>query len=215
MAAPQNFNGNRVSVLPPTKGSAGGRYAVRLRSGLLTAIAAKTATAGHLATLRNPSATKTLLLERIRVEASPVTDFTALQRLGFAAFIARAFTTAYTGGTALTLTGDNAKKKTSDPTTVAEVREPLAAALGHVAATLDAQPFMGAEGGVPADGATAENKVIAAEWLERDSGSPIVLRQNEGIVIANTVLMGAAGTVALQIDLEWRELLNAEVSAAY
>lgn len=216
MAAPQEFKSVGTRPLPPNKGSAGGRYMLRMRSGLLTLVAAKTASAGHVATLRNPSASgKHVLLERLAIEAGPVTDFTALQRLGFAAFVARAFTSAYTGGTGQTLTGNNAKKRTSDPTTVVEARMATTGELTQVAATLDAQPFMGAEGGVPADAATAENKILRGVWSEVESGAPIILAPDEGIVVANMVLMGAAGTVALQIDAEWRELDSDEVDARY
>ncbi len=113
MAAPQNFNRPAVvTVNPPSKGSAGGSYALRVSSGLLTGVVAKTATAGHVASLRNPTASlKTLLLRRIALEFATVTDFTAFQRLGFSAFVARAFTTAYTGGTNATLTTNQAKKQ--------------------------------------------------------------------------------------------------------
>lgn len=214
MAAPQNFR-PRLDLLPLSKGSAGGRYRLSFASGLLTLVAAKTATAGHLAALRNSSATKTLLLERLKIRLAVITDFTSAQRLGASAWIARSYTASHTGGTAATLTTNNAKKRTSDPTTaLGDARIGTTGELTAGTHTLDAVASLIAEGGVADAGATVENKVIENEWSEKESGSPIILAQNEGIVIANNVLMGAAGTVALTVEAEWRELLNAEVDAA-
>ena len=211
MAPPFRAAIARTLELPPSVGSVGGRFRAAIRSGLLTTIAAKTATLGHVAAFRNASTTKTVLVDRIDLKAAMVTDFTAAQRLALAAYVARAYTAAHTGGTAATLTGNNAKKKTSGPASAdVSLRIGTTTALTAGTHTLDAQPFLVAESGQPSAAPTDANLPILASFDGREAG-PLVLAQDEGIVLANEVLMGAAGTLGLAIEISWREILNAEV----
>lgn len=213
MAAPYRSPIINTRTLPKPRGSVGSRFRMTARSGLLTTVAAKTASAGHIAAFRNTSTTKSILVDRVRLDGSVITDFTTLQRLGFGLFIARGYTASHSGGTAQTLTGNNGKLRTSDPaiSALGDFRIGDTGALTAGTHTLDAQPVTSADFGVPSDGATVENKALAMEF-SGDNG-PIVLAQDEGLVLANMVLMGAAGTVALDLTIDWREVLNAEVLA--
>ena len=212
MAAPFRKPVSRTQIMPKPVGSSGGRYRLSLVSGLLTAVAADNgAGAGILAAFRNSSAAKTILVDKVIAQATMVTDFTTQQRIGLLLKIARAFTANYTGGSAPSLAGNAAKKRTSDPATIlGDARIGTTGALGGGTATLDVSPMAAADQGAPADGVAVANLPIELVFNGNDDG-PIILAQNEGLVLTNEVLMGAAGTMGLNVTFEWREILNAEV----
>lgn len=200
-----------VTLLPGTIGASGGRYRMTARTGLATVLSAHTSSAGHFAQFRWGSTTKSAIIERIEIDAAMITDFTTLQRFALAAFFARAFTAAGSGGAALTLTTNNGKLRTSHATTaLSEFRVATTADLTAGTHTLDANPFLVAESGQPSDGATVGNNRLGAVFDAKVNG-PIVLAQDEGLVFSNLVLMGAAGTAGIAVTVDWREVLNAEV----
>jgi hypothetical protein len=144
------------------------------------------------------------LIRSIKFGLDSTTAFAA-GRLDIAAFIARSFTVSDTGGTTATLTGNNAKKRTSFGTTLlTELRFSQTATLTAGTRTLDTQPFARINAiNLTATGTTViqPNTTI---W-QRDSSDeyPIVLAQNEGIVIQATV--PATGTWFYSCNIEWME----------
>lgn len=58
---------------------------------------------------------------------------------------------------------------------------------------------------VPTGGPTVQ--IIGEYWPDVGSGeSPLILAQNEGMLIENRVLLGAAAGAAVSIDIEWAEV---------
>jgi hypothetical protein len=201
-----------TSARAPSQGE--GAYRIAAVSGLLTTVAAGTATAGHLWAVRwspavNGNVNQALLvLQRLRARLFTVAGFTAAQEFGMDLVVARAYTASHSGGTAATLTTNNCKKRTSMPTTVlASMQTGTTGALTAGTHTLDAQPIASTAYNELAAAATVPKGLseiyISTEDLDRE---PIVLALNEGLVIRNTVLMGAGGTARLVVEMDWLEV---------
>lgn len=204
----------RVSITPPfVDAASAGRYRAVMKTGLATLLSAHTASAGHWCAFRNASSTKVILVDKVRIAACMITDFTTLQRFDLAMRFARGFTVLHTAGAAVTLSGDNAKMRTAYPTSSAEARIATTGDLtvGTVSA-IDSNPMLVAGSGQPSDGATVGNIPFGATFEAGAAGGPIVLAQNEGLIFSNEVLMGAAGTANILAELEWREMLIADAA---
>lgn len=198
-----------------------GAYRVALQSGLLTAVAAATATAGYLWAFRFAPAAgvqpapKFAVITRLRAKLQTISGFTAAQEVGIDLSVARVFTAFVTGGTSAVLTTNNGKKidlpanaGTTPPSSSSAMMIGTTVALTAGTQTLDAQPVAiepHAEGAV----ATAQP---GASQIVMDTGDlleyPIALATNEGLIIRNTTLMGAAGTARLVVELDWLELFR-------
>jgi hypothetical protein len=147
------------------------------------------------------------VLNSIKFGLTTTTAFAA-GRIAIQAFFARSFTASDTGGTALTLTGNNCKKRTSFGTNLlTDARISATATLTAGTRTLDAQPF----------GEIAEQSVVASAntvipaytpLLIRESGDqyPIVFAQNEGFVIQATV--PGTGTWFFSVVVDWLEIAS-------
>jgi hypothetical protein len=149
------------------------------------------------------------LLRSIKFNLYTMTTAFAAGRLDIAAFFARSFTASDTGGATATITGSNAKKRTSFGTTLlTELRFSTTATLTAGTRTLDTQPFarLSVNGLVTA----ANGNVIPMGTVlwQRDGADeyPIVLAQNEGIVIQATV--PATGTWFYSCNMEWMEIAS-------
>lgn len=204
-----SFRAFKVTARPVDVGSLGS-YRLGAFSGLMATIAAGTGSAGHVFSLRWSDATRLCLVRYLRVRYVVVTGFTGAQELSFDAFVARGYTADHGGGTALTLGGNNQKKRTSHGTslvtTAASARIASTTALTGSSFTLDANPFLVGMGKTLAAAATVQD-IAFDETLDTTDGKwPIVLAQNEGIVVRNGVLMGAGGTVRMGIQMAWDEV---------
>lgn len=203
------FRALRVVQRPNDPGELGS-YRIAVLSGLSTAIAAGTASAGHVFALRWSDATRLAVLKYFKVRMAVVTGFTAAQELGFEAFVARGYSADHGGGTAITLGGNNAKKRTSMGTSLvtsaASVRVASTSALTGSSFTLDASGFMAGSFKTLAAAATVQDGSYESVMDFGAIDHPIVLAQNEGIVVRNLVLMGAGGTVRWAIECAWDEL---------
>ena len=174
--------------------SSGGQYVISATSGLLTLVAAQTSTAGHVAAFRNGSATLKAVINRIQCKWWTTTGFTAAQEVGMGLIMARSYTAAHTGGTAATLTTNNGKKNVDHLTipTDFDFRIGDTGALTAGTHTLDAQNFAEAGSQELADGASVVKKAFELNY-EPAAGRQLVLGQNEGIILRNRILGGAAG----------------------
>jgi hypothetical protein len=177
-----------------------GVYSFGAASGALTGVAA----GGALFSLRNLSA-NLLLVRRIGIGLVVTTAFTTAQQLQFGLAVARSFTASDTGGTAIALTGSNAKVRTSlaTPTSV-DARIGTTAALTAGTKTLDANRL-----GFQAMWAGVIGATMAPNfenlYLQTAVGYPLVLATNEGLNIINEVAMGAAGVLSLVVNIEFAE----------
>ena len=143
------------------------------------------------------------VVDRITASVSSLgTGFTA--GVGYLdAVIARAFTASDSGGTSMTLTTTNARRRTSYGTTLlTDAQIANTAALTAGTRTLDSQAF----GALMFPVTTATNFVHLATsnlWAP-DPRDPLVFAQDEGFIIRATV--PATGTWQLVVGVEWREV---------
>ena len=192
------FGAARVSARPL---DTLGWNSISAASGNLTVVAAN----APVFSFRNISSNP-IMLRQVGIGFLLSTAFTAAQAVGFGLMIARNFTASDTGGTALAFTGSNGKHRTSLATpTSLDVRHATTAALGAGTRTLDANYLsmqLGWAGAVGSVITPALNNLLL-----RDTGNyPIILAQNEGFVVANTILMGAAGVGQMVFNIEFAEL---------
>lgn len=188
-----------------------GEYRASFMSGLVTLAAAGTTTAGHMFVMRNPSTTKKVNIRYVNAQFATTTAMTTQQPMGYDLIVARAYTASHTGGTAIdmfTLTGSQKVRTNQDTTcfTVNTVRMCTTAGLTAGTHDLDSQAFNRQMFLSPVLGEVANVTLLDA----RDDGtsthrSPITLGQDEGIVLRNVILMGAAGVGNLIVNVEWDE----------
>jgi hypothetical protein len=187
-----------------------GGFAVSAVSGLLTGVAAGTDSAGHLFAFRwapgGLPVAQLAVITRLRARWTTIAGFTAAQEVGMDLAILRTYTAAHTGGTAVVPSKNRTTfPATQVPTNNIQVGTTGALTDGTHAAISEirrraAFAELAAAATVPKG---AMEFLLSTEDLDRD---PIVLAANEGLVIRNSIAMGAAGTARLVVDLEWQEL---------
>lgn len=202
----------RVTPRPVEQGSLG-FYQLNMTSGTL---AAALAAGAQLFSMRWGDATRLLVLYHLSLKFQGLTPRTALTLtdFGFDAYVARAFSVSASGGTVATLTGNSFKTRTSQGTTLlTDARISTTAALTAGTQTLDGNAFFGSLGvpqRVNPAAATEELVNINPEliWQPNTSNgeSPIILAQNEGIVLRNRTVWPAAGTGIVTVNARWAEV---------
>lgn len=198
-----------VNVAAPEIGAAGGAF----RSGGVSGVIATPAAAGLLFSLRNPTGSGRLIVLRfLRVNYYAITNPTAQQEVYVDMCVARAWTVADSGGTAVALTGNQGKKRTSHATSIAEARIASTAALTSGTKTLDTNPVAAAGGVALAAAATVPNfKTSLAIDMTNGAEWPFVFVAGEGMTIRNGILGGAGGTFRCAVDAAWDEVDAATV----
>jgi hypothetical protein len=202
--AASHANALHVQASPVSYGALG-HYAVTCATATM---AAGISADSEILQFRWTSASYLALIHEVSVLAfnSLGTGFTA--GIGqFDVTVARSFSAAGTGGTTLTLTGNNQKTRTSMGTSaVGEVRVATTAALGTGTKTLDANKMSLLRFTVGT--ATNTHYLGSVDPLYRpDVGSgehPIVLAQNEGLIVRTT--MPATGTWDAYLRVRWSEV---------
>ena len=196
------------TTLRPLDVGALGAYRVAAFSGLTATLAA----GGTVFSLRWTHATNLMVIRYLRVRYAVVTGFTAAQELAFSAFIARTWTVADSAATNVALTTNNNKKRTSFGTSLVGANDCRIAAAVVVTAgtrTLDANPVLVGMGKTLAAAATVQDASFESVMdLTNGVDYPIVCATNEGIVVQNTILMGAGGTVRIGVECEWEEVAS-------
>lgn len=192
------------TTLRPTDHGAFGQYRLATTIALVVTQAAN----GTLFSFRWGDATRLCVIQDIRLQCIQTAAATATIMPSFEVLIARSFSASDSAGTAITLTGNSMKKRTSMGTTlVTDIRKSAVAAGCTVGTrTLNADPvfIMPTQQTI-----TTPNNTLYSADLDFDSGSahPIVLAQNEGIIVRGpTVVFGAAGTANLIVDVAWAEV---------
>lgn len=171
------------------------------RSGPLSGVAADS----PILSLRNLSA-NLLLVRRVGFGFITTTAFTAAQLVDAALYFARSFTASDAGGNAIILTGDQANHRTSlaAPTSI-DLRISNTAALTPGTRTLDTVALARTckWSAAVGDGieATPDNLIKHAP-----GSYPLVLAQNEGLVLQSTEALGAAGILRMYVNLEVAEV---------
>jgi len=185
-----------------------GTYAVSLFTGAYTGAAANTPMFSMRFVAGSAGQAQIAMIQRIVLTIVPTTAFTAAQQVSYGAYVARTFSAVDSGGAAATLTGNNNKLRTSMQTTqlaaTGDMRISTTAALTAGTRTLDSQAFAVASAWV-ATALVAQpiTQVILYENFAGDQ--PLVLQNQEGLIINNLILMGAGGVLSIGVTVEWTE----------
>jgi hypothetical protein len=145
-------------------------------------------------------------VNRVRASLGDLAGFTAgLVILNM--FVARTFTASDSGGTAGTLTGNNAKLRTSFAATgVSDIRISSTGTLTAGTRTLDADPIAT----LAISAVATAGQPIAPSFndmlIKLPGDYPLLLATNEGFVLLATV--PATGTWQLGVDTAWDELAS-------
>ncbi len=196
-----------VECRAPAFGSLG-IYSVAIPTG---AIAATLAANSTLFSMRWIDATRLCLIKSIRVSGIVTATITAAVPFDLSVFVARNFTVSDSGGTAITLSSSNQKLRTSfGASLIGDMRVSTTATLTPGTRTLDAQAIDRMQGFTgTVIGTYIFGNGTGAVYLtdRRGAGTyPVVLAQNEGIVIQNPLAGPATGSITLLVDVEWQEV---------
>jgi hypothetical protein len=192
------------TVQRPLEYGAFGSYRLATTISLVVSQAAN----GTLFAFRWGDATRLCAIQDIRLQFMQTAAATATIMPVFSVFQARSWTVSDSAGTALTLTTNSFKKRTSMGTTlVTDIRKSaVAAGLTAGTRTLDADPILQL---TTQSTITTPNTSLYANDLDLDSGSahPLIFAQNEGFIVQGpSVVFGVAGTANLLVDVAWTEL---------
>jgi len=194
----------RITNRPLDYGSFG-----HYRLATTVALVVSQAANGTLFSFRWGDATRLAVLLGLRLKLIQTAAATATITPRFQVFIARSFTVADSAGTAITLTGNNMKKRTSGmgTTLVSDIRKSaVAAGLTAGTRTLDAEPIL--ELGAQQTITTVNQQQYVADLDPDGAQHPTqVFAQNEGFIVRGpTIVFGVAGTADLMVDLTWAEV---------
>lgn len=200
----------RVAGRPLDVGSLG-HYRLGMTTGT---IAAALAANGELFQFRWTDATRLCVVQKVLVSAGANVAATAAALVNLDLTIARSFSASGSGGTTATITGNNQKTRTSMGTTLlGEARCATTAALGAGTKTLDSQSIGNVAIGIGTGAITTTHNlqlIDKIDLLEVDADSsmhPIVLAQNEGLVVKNgATIWPAAMTWNLSVTVVWAEI---------
>lgn len=198
------------TVAKPTTYGALGSYVLGYTTG---AIAAGAAANAELLQFRWTDATRNAVITEISLTGMRATTAFAVGTIDIKATIARSWSANGTGGTAVTLTGDQLQLRSSmGATLLGDLRVATTAALGVGTKTLDTQD-VGWVCGHSSAGVGAAAPIIGSIYLPQTtlwkadmaSGEhPIVLATNEGVVVRATV--PATGVWSLGYIIKWTEV---------
>lgn len=182
-------------------------------AGVTGAIAAGAAANSEVLQLRWTDSSRFCLVHQIRITGLRATTAFAAGTIDIKATIARSFTASGTGGTAVTLTGDNQQMRTSmGASLVGDLRIATTAALGAGTKTLDTQD-VGIIVTHSSAGPFAATPIIGQQYLPTDvlyqcdfgrGEHPIMLAQNEGVVVRATV--PGTGVWNIGVEIVWSEV---------
>jgi hypothetical protein len=200
----------KVEIRPPAVGALGA-YSLAMQSGSITATLGASS---NLFSLRWTDSTRFALIRKVTVSALVLTTITTGVQFDLALFFARSFSASDTNAnssTTATLTTNNAKFRTSFGSSLIAASDVRMAGTGGFTAgtrTLDTNPL----GRIPgwtgtAAGTPVYNTPYPVPIVDRTGAGqyPIVLAQNEGVVIQNATAGPATGTFNVTVNIEWQE----------
>lgn len=202
------FRAQRVTQRPIDYGALG-FYRLSMQSGT---IGASLAADGEIFQFRWPDATRFALVYKVAVGAVyVVVGAAAVLTPGLQMKIARSWTAAGSGGTRATLTGNNAKLRTSMGTSlVNDAGISTTAALAAGTKTLDTHGVGNVEvnAGNPATTGMQNFLIPPSKLFDADGEGqhPLVLAQNEGFVISAPAAWPATLTWRAHVKVVWAEV---------
>lgn len=171
-------------------------------TGLVTGVAAGTASAGHLLAMRNPGALA-IRLRRLDVACLTTTAFTTPQEVGFDLFKATAYSAPHTGGAGVVPSKAHTDVSPSVVTST-QLRVSTTAALANGTETLDTDRLCGDQFWSGAVGAAMAFRSF--DFTDYPLGG-LIFKASEGIVGRNTILMGAVGVVRWVFGLSFDDVI--------
>ena len=202
------FQALKTSMRPLNYSPGGGYY--RIAKNFVVGPGATIAANGGIFSFRWTSATKIALVVFFRWHWVVTTAFTGGQYIDHALYIARSWSSDDTGTNtaALTMTGNNAKKRTSMVTSSAgQILYATSNSFTAGTRTLDANPLMYKGNWGSAQG--FEPVEYTSLSIDVDHEHPIVLATNEGLVLNNITVFPVAGVLQMSVEMAWAEVLNA------
>jgi hypothetical protein len=202
------FRALRVTGRPIDYGALG-FYRLSMASGTMAAALAANA---EIFQFRWPDATRLAMVTRIAISAGANVAATAAALLSLRVTAARSWTVAGSGGTRATLTGNNAKLRTSMGTSlVNDAGCATTAGLTAGTKTLDNQDLGGVAFGIGTGALTVSLPLTflpLTELLNIDASNdhPLILAQNEGFVIRSGIIFPAGMTWAFTVNVSWAEI---------
>lgn len=202
--ADNGFDALRVSMYPAELTA---KYMVTMSTGALTGVTA--GTANPVWAMRQIDSASILQVRRLGISWVTTTGYTAAQYQDFQVHVARSYTVSSSGGTPWASTSNNSKLRTSLSTpTSMDMRIASTSALTAGTFTADTNPI--AQAGCNNAAATAGGNIAFVWLLDQGPGEyPLILAQNEGLIISPVTTMGAAGVGTLTVVVEFCQ------SAAY
>jgi ribosomal protein L12E/L44/L45/RPP1/RPP2 len=195
------FRAMRMNKRPMDYGALGS-YAVSARTGVMAAGLAANA---EIFQLRWTDATRLCAITSVHCSGGGGIVAFAAGVTVMEVLTARSWTVAGSGGTAIALTTNNQKLRSSMGTSlVNDMRVSSTAALTAGTKTLDAQPIGSIVSSVGVTAGTPLWLPAHLYELNENDGQPIILAANEGIVVRATV--PATGTWTASIDVTWMEM---------
>lgn len=195
------FRAMRTNRRPMDYGALGS-YSVTGRTGVMAAGLAANA---EIFQLRWTDATRLCVVTSVHCSGGgSIAAFTA-GVTNMELMVARSWTVAGSGGTAIALTTNNQKLRSSMGTSlVNDMRVASTGALTAGTKTLDAQPIGSLTSSVTATAGTPLWNPAHLYEINENDGQPIILAANEGIIVRATV--PATGTWTASIDVTWMEM---------
>jgi hypothetical protein len=195
--ADNGFDALRVCMYPAELTS---KHIVAMTSGALTGVAA--GTANVVAAMRQIDSASVIQIRKIQIGWITTTGFTAAQYMDFGVYVARSYTVSSSGGTAWSGASNNGKLRTSLglPTNL-DARIATTAALTAGTFTADTNPI--AQCGCWNAAGAAGGVIPMTILLDQGPGDyPLILAQNEGLIVCPMTAMGAAGVGILTVLVE-------------
>jgi hypothetical protein len=148
------------------------------------------------------------VIDFLRVRGVITTPFTTAQEWALGAFHVTNFETGYTTNlTQFSAFSSTFRKWASYPTTAAVIQIATTAAMTGSTPLFDQSEFMSDTAWELAAAATVPHSCIQmAKDYTTGNDAPIILGDNEGLVVRNLVAMGAAGVMRLWVDVAWHEV---------
>lgn len=200
---------------------AGGGYRLSMYTG---SVVAGLAAAAPIFSCRWTNSSARMIVQSIMLDFYVGTAYTNAQGIGNSLYFARAFTVSDSGGTAITTT--QTKDQALDSAQInglggpggggtaqsllfagsGDMRIATTATLTAGTRTLDDQALYSWIGSASALGAASNNPDLVLGW--QDATNPLTIRNNEGFIITNDVVLGAVGVIVWNIGIEWTEVSN-------
>jgi hypothetical protein len=202
-------SGQHVILMPVAHG-AGGWYRAGATSGTMAAALAANSEIFQFRYVT--AASRVALIQKVSISAGANVAATAAAITSFRLTAARSWTVAGSGGTRLTLTGDNANLRTS--MAVSEVSDAgisTTAALTTGTKTLDTTDLGAISIGIGTGAITVAASlnllpVTALFEANQQGGHPLVLANQEGFVIRTGIIFPATMTWAFSVNVLWAEV---------